>query len=163
MLEYGGGASNEPRTDRTWGRQIPGAHRPLAAVAQPFVEAARLVVRSQHNPSRSSNESARLDKLHKAPTVTLTAELVVDTKRSHAYDIVAKCDHATTNPRTVFEDEHELVIFVESGAGIVEAPVRRSPRLAELAPNCEIEVLELRLVPALSHPEACHRHRLLPT
>jgi hypothetical protein len=75
--------------------------------------------------------------------VSLAAELVVDTKRSHAHDLVAKCDHATTNPRVVFEDEHELAISVESGAGFVEAPVR--------------------LVPALSHPEACHKHRLLPT
>jgi hypothetical protein len=141
MFEYGGGAGDQPRTDRTRGRQILGAHRPLAAVAQPFVEAARLVICSQHNSSRSSNESARLNELHEAPTVSLAAELVVDTKRSHAHDLVAKCDHATTNPRAVFEDQHELVISVESGAGFVEAPVRRSPRLAELAPNCEIEVL----------------------
>ena len=95
--------------------------------------------------------------------MSLAAELVVETKRSHAHDLVAKCDHATTNPRAVFQDDHELVISVESGAGFVEAPVRRSPRLAELASNCEIEVLQLRLVPALSQPEACHRHRLLPT
>jgi hypothetical protein len=96
------------------------------------------------------------------PTVTLTAELVVDTKRSHAHDVVAKCDHATTNPRAVFEDEHEFVISVESGAGSVEAPVRRSPRLVELAPDCEIEVLQLRLVAALSHYEACHRAQIAP-
>src|SRR4051794_39017125 len=64
MFEYGGGAGDQPRTDRTSGRQILAAHRPLAAVAQPFVEAARLVICSQHNPSRSSNESARLNELH---------------------------------------------------------------------------------------------------
>ncbi len=143
MFEYGRGPGDEPGTDRTRGRQIPGTHRPFAAVAQPFVEAARVVVRSQHNPPRSSNESARLNQLHEAPTVSLTAELVVDTKRSHAHHLVTKCDHATTNPRAVFEDEHEFVISVESGVGFIEAPVRRGPRLAELAPDCEIEVLQL--------------------
>lgn len=90
----------------------------------------------------------------------LAAELLVDPDGSYRYDLVAEGDDATPNPAAVDQREHQVAVAAEPQARLIQAAVRDVPLFPELTTDRPVELLEIRLIAALPHDHASHRHRL---
>ena len=139
------------------------AHRVLAAIAHPLVEAASLISGAYHNRSRTADKSACFDELEEAATVSLSAELLVDPNRSQRHGLVAEGDNATPDPQALDQCEHQVTVAAEPRARLIQAPVRGVPLFRELTTDRPVELLEIRLVAALSNDHAPHRQSMLLT